>query len=559
MTSKTPAHARKKMEPKKPRSSKVSVKILIYLIYSSPVRLYLARGPGAIFSQSVALEAMYKTRIYGLLYIEEYEPSSPPGPDGLPLVGNILDSRNDDMWETARRWGEKYGPIVSISNLGSPIIFLNSYETMVDLLEKRGGTYSSRPKNVMLDLGGWTSWFIALFPYGDELRKSRQLLHRHFQINAVPRYYQIQEVSTHKLLDNLLSSPEDFFKHIRTATGRTILKITYGYDIKDKDDYYVNIAEEGMKNVTTAEGFFLVNLIPWLQYLPTWHPGTGFKKLSQRGREIGMEMRNKPYDMVKQSISNGIPMSSVTSRLIESEINEDGSIGNEELIKNVSGVAYGAGADTIVSSTITFVLAMVLHPEVMKRGQKELDQVLGKNILPTMDDQPRLPYINAIHKECLRWQVVAPFAIAHTLPEDDEYNGYLIPKGTTIFPNIWAASRDPRVYPEPEEFGPDRWLPETGKEPPLDILKLVFGIGRRICPGRFMASNSFFLTIASVLATFDIEKAINEKGEPIVPNVDYTENFGRQAKPFKCDIKPRSKEIALLIRQTVEAEDAEKL
>ena len=72
--------------------------------------------------------------------------------------------------------------------------------------------------------------------------------------------------------------------------------------VKDKDDFYVNIAEEGMKNVATAEGFFLVNLIPWLQNLPTWLPGTGFKKLSQRGREIGIEMRNKSYDMVKQSI-----------------------------------------------------------------------------------------------------------------------------------------------------------------------------------------------------------------------------------------------------------------
>ena len=122
------------------------------------------------------------------------------------------------------------------------------------------------------------------------------------------------------MFDNIYVYTKRF---IYRATGRTILKITYGYDskyllsiyvksameralycgiVKDKDDFYVNIAEEGMKNVATAEGFFLVNLIPWLQNLPTWLPGTGFKKLSQRGREIGMEMRNKSYDMVKQSI-----------------------------------------------------------------------------------------------------------------------------------------------------------------------------------------------------------------------------------------------------------------
>ena len=82
----------------------------------------------------------------------------------------------------------------------------------------------------------------------------------------------------------------------------SIERALYREIVKDKDDYYVNIAEEGLRNITKAEGFFLVNLIPWLQYLPTWLPGTGFKKLSQRGREGGMEMRNKPYDMVKQNI-----------------------------------------------------------------------------------------------------------------------------------------------------------------------------------------------------------------------------------------------------------------
>ena len=58
---------------------------------------------------------------------------------------------------------------------------------------------------------------------------------------------------------------------------------------------------------------------------------------------------------------------------------------------------------------LTFLLAMVLHPEVQKRAQEELDRVVGKNNLPSMDDRPNLPYVDAICKECLRWQSVTPF------------------------------------------------------------------------------------------------------------------------------------------------------
>ena len=85
----------------------------------------------------------------------------------------------------------------------------------------------------------------------------------------------------------------------------------------------------------------------------------------------------------------------------------------------------------------TFLLAMALYPEVQKKAQAELDAVVGRNRLPDFDDRDSLPYITAITKECLRWLTVAPFGVPHSSTEDDEYNGYLIPKGSLILPNIW--------------------------------------------------------------------------------------------------------------------------
>lgn len=79
---------------------------------------------------------------------------------------------------------------------------------------------------------------------------------------------------------------------------------------------------------------------------------------------------------------------------------------------------------------------MTLSPDVQRKAQDELDQILPGQ-LPTVADRPRLPYINAVVKEVLRWHPVAPMGIPHMSSEDDTFEGYFIPKGSIIMPNIW--------------------------------------------------------------------------------------------------------------------------
>lgn len=81
-------------------------------------------------------------------------------------------------------------------------------------------------------------------------------------------------------------------------------------------------------------------------------------------------------------------------------------------------------------------LAMVVYPEVLRKAQKELDDVLGDR-LPDFSDRPALPYIEAIVREVLRWQPVVPTAVPHRLMEDDVYNGMFMPKGSIVLGNAW--------------------------------------------------------------------------------------------------------------------------
>ena len=141
---------------------------------------------------------------------------------------------------------------------------------------------------------------------------------------------------------------------------------------------------------------------------------------------------------------------------------------------------------------------MVLYPEVQAQAQTEIDKVIGNDRLPTAEDRERLPFLSALAMETHRWHVVGPIAIPHRVMEDDIHNGYLIPKGAVIIPNIWhvpySLSRifksdfnprarnmvyDSSVYQDPAEFKPARFIKTENHEPEPDPLEMCFGFGRR--------------------------------------------------------------------------------
>ena len=146
-----------------------------------------------------------------------------------------------------------------------------------------------------------------------------------------------------------------------------------------------------------------------------------------------------------------------------------------------SASRYFADASIQTRSTLkTFFLAMVLNPKAMKKAQEELDRVIGKEELPDYSHKERLPYIDALVKEVLRWNPPLPISLPNRAMQDDVYRGRLIPEGAIVIQNVWAICRDRSIYPDPETFNPDRFL-KDGKINPLifNPEDRVFGTGRR--------------------------------------------------------------------------------
>ncbi|KAF8589876.1 cytochrome P450 [Ramaria rubella] len=466
---------------------------------------------------------------------------NPPGPQGLPIVGNVRDMPTYHQWETFSRWGHEYGDLIYTKTFGTPVVVVNSIETARDLFEKRSSIYSSRPDIPMLTLMG-ADWTFGFMKYGARWRLHRKTFLRKFHRTAARAFQPIQTKWASVLLSRLKESPDDFVTHLRHFAGAVIMDVVYGIQVLPRGDPYIETAEKAMDSIADAAtpGSFLIDLLPILRYIPEWVPGAGFQKKARLWRISITEMVEGPFRVVEDAVSVGTvePSSSVIASLLAT-YSGHGSVHSDEeneAIRAAGASAYAAGSDTTNVALDWFIMAMVLYPEVQRKAQAELDSVIGMDRLPEFEDRQHLPYINALCKEIQRWNPVVPVGVAHATVEDDVYNGYLIPRGSVVIGNVWAMLHDETVFgPHVSDFEPERFLRPDVRDPDV-----AFGFGRRACPGRHMADNSIFIAVASILKEFNISHARDIEGNEIPVKPVCTVNAIARPIEYRCSIIPRT-------------------
>ncbi|KAK1219050.1 hypothetical protein PQX77_018240 [Marasmius sp. AFHP31] len=336
----------------------------------------------------------------------------PPGPKGYPIIGNLLDMPRSFPGPNFEKMGKKLDTdIVYLTVGGKNILVLNSYEAAWELLEKRSSIYSSRyiasiPRFPMLiELIGWNRDFIFM-PYGDAWRTRRRLFHQEFPNTSSRPSHDLHQTAVNRILiKSLLRDPENFNRHLKFLTGSLIVRVTYGYEAKHHDDPVLELGEYVMSVLTyvASPGTFLVDTIPWLKCVPHWVPGAGFKKQAAEWSKLYEKFNLEPFQLTKADMVNGTAGPSFVSNALQKASEDPQSCWyTEEEVMNTAASMQEAGQDTTHAALLSFVLAMVLHPECQVKAREEIDRVVGSERLPAFGDRPSLSYVEAIMQEVLR-------------------------------------------------------------------------------------------------------------------------------------------------------------
>ncbi|KAI1868946.1 hypothetical protein JX265_006925 [Neoarthrinium moseri] len=425
--------------------------------------------------------------------------------------------------------------------LGQSVIILSITKAAHDLLAKKGSIFSDRPRFVMASELALKGMHMLLRPYDARFKLHQRMESQVLNERAAVVYLPFQELESRQLLLDLLKnaggSGTDCHEYLERTTASIIYALFYGYRLKSASEpvllaaHAVNHEFDQLAQV----GKYLVDSFPVLNNLPSFLAPWKAEAEDHWQRNCALHvgnlqrgLRDRAWNFCKQM--GGY----LDTQAIE--------MSPEELALDI-GIMADAALDASTGTLYWFLVACVTDDGgFMAEAQFCLDKVVGRDRLPTFEDRPRLPYIDAIVEEVLRWRPAGAAGVPHFTKVGGTYEGYRIPANSVVIANHWAITREEAVFgPDVESFRPSRWLDSINNSGQLrDLPTVGFGYGRRVCPGRHVARNSLWIVIARLLWAFNITPGLSKRGERIeVDSTATTDGLVTKPLRFKATLEPR--------------------
>ncbi|KAI6108216.1 cytochrome P450 [Pisolithus sp. B1] len=228
----------------------------------------------------------------------------PPGPKGLPFIGNAFDIGPQGLQHTYAQWSKIYGDIVYTRTFGQDVIIVNSEKTARILANGRSEIYSDRYSSpIYKDFGTYRMTFVL--EYGKEWKTHRRLFNLSLRNDVVGKYNDLHLNHAHQLSENILCDSTNFFEHVDLYAGAIIIELMYGRRVEGKDDPAFAMASglaEILSREVTPDRMGLLKVMPFLLYLPSWFPGAGFKRKAAHCRKMAAEMVDLPFAIAKDEM-----------------------------------------------------------------------------------------------------------------------------------------------------------------------------------------------------------------------------------------------------------------
>ena len=431
----------------------------------------------------------------------------PPGPRGLPVFGSLLELRHDTHL-AIDRLARRYGDICLLRFGSVPTVIISEPELLQEAFGKT--ELADRWVSEIMDiLSGQQD--LVLAPYGEHWRRMQRFANR--ELLSARNLNTVRERHIETVVNNLVErmaamgdagqtvSPPELTAQ---SNSNLMFRAIFGREADSSDDFrrlrdtllgYINWL------FATATATNLADYIPWLRFLPN----NGVKE-AVRQSEVASSVINSLIDAARNR--PGLDLSA-PSCLVEVMLaqEESGEI-TDTMTRRLCMDLLIAGTDTSAQTVNWFLLLMANRPEIQAKVHAELDQVIGPDALPTVDDRTRLPYTFACLAESMRYRTIGPLGVPHKASQDTEIGGYRIPAGAQVLGNVYSIHHDPRYWDSPHEFIPERFLPQADGAMPAALTSpsyIPFGTGHRRCPGRRFAETTVWLHITRMLHKLRLE------------------------------------------------------
>ncbi|KAH8798536.1 cytochrome P450 [Xylogone sp. PMI_703] len=497
----------------------------------------------------------------------------PPGPKGWPLFGSMFDIPKHHAFNKFCEWAEsrfclvaythkgrvysKYGGIYHMKIGLQNVIVISDPDIQTEFLVKRSKIYSDRPPSAIANILNREARSL-LMPYNSRWRGVRKLFASMLTPTKCDNIYnKWSEAEAVITCMDLIKYPNDLRRNLNRFSMSVVRSITYGKRAVRNDPLMIDF-EESAQNFIGAfrPGAFIIEYMPWMLKLPKFmQPGV---KTLEKYRD-----KEEAYNMEKWLETKKLAEKHPEWHTLVTEIkklHEDPDLKAELTERQCAATAMeiiGVGTDTSAVSVMILINALLLFPECLKKVHEELDRVTGQDRYPSWHEQDKLPYLRGMIKELQRWRTFNPLSMTHFTFTEDEYNGYRIPKNSVIRLNTWAIHRDPKRYPDPQIFMPERFLNHhlsasayANSSNIADRDHFGYGSGKRMCVGIHIAERNLWNMISRLVHTFNIEPVIDANGKPRVPELDEY-SFGLVLQPPDFDVKltVRSEKILQLLEK----------
>jgi cytochrome P450 len=319
----------------------------------------------------------------------------------------------------------------------------------------------------------------------------------------------------------------DIHKEMKNLTLAIICKTVLGYDIEPEHD-------EVGDSLLTCMKYFNRLLMPFgelIEKIPLLPINKGFQKAKS-------DLDSIVYRMIKEhrkKLDEGHEKQEdddLLLTLLQAQ-DEEAGIGRmtDLQLRDEVMTIFLAGHETTANALTWTYYLLSENPTTETRLQEELNSVFGNNKTTiTVDDVPRLEYTEKILTESMRLYPPA-WALGRQVIDDYKVGGYTIPKGSIILMSQYVMHRDPRYFPEPDHFYPDRWTEEFKKQIPR-FSYFPFGGGIRGCIGEPFAWLEAILLIATISRQWRIKHVPSHKVE-LKPLITLRPKYGMHMKITK--------------------------